>query len=79
MKTLLAAVTTRRRAPTTLLRDAPPNADGSPVQRARIVPRSASDRAVKTGGTTRWWDDLYHQLLALPWGFLIIVLARCTC
>jgi len=75
MKTLLAAVITRRRVPATLLRDAPPNPDGSPAQRARIVPRSASDRAVKIGGTMRWWDDLYHQLLVLPWGLLIIVLA----
>jgi len=70
---LLGALLGGRR-PVTLLRQAPPGADGSPAQRARIVPRTRSDRAVKIGDTP-WWDDLYHQLLVLPWGAFLAVLA----
>lgn len=75
MMGLLTALHIRRRVPPTLLREAPPNADGSLIQRARIVPRSASDRAVKIGGAMPWWDDLYHQLLVLSWALFLVVLA----
>lgn len=71
----LVALIAGRRAPAVLLRTPPPSPDGAPVQRARIVPRTKSDRAVKIGGIMPWWDDLYHQLLVLPWGAFLAVLA----
>lgn len=58
-----------------LLQEPPLRPDGQFEQRARIVPRNAADRAVKIGGTMRWWRDLYHQLLVLPWGTFLIILA----
>ena len=61
--------TSRRGSPT--LHPAPP--PDTAAHRPRMVSRGEADRVVTYGMDQRWWKDIYHSAMHIPWwGFLLV-------
>ena len=61
---------TSRRASPTLYPAPPPD---TVTRRPRMVSRGKADRVVTFGMDPRWWKDIYHSAMHIPWwGFLLV-------